>query len=88
MSDNETSASAGVVVVKKRSILKHDSLELISDVGRIRGVLKKDSSYDETYRRPILKDNVEESEDNLQRLEASGWVPLSHHYINITTHFT
>ena len=61
MSDAETGSFN---VVKKRSILKHDSLELISDVARLRGVLKKDSSYDETMRRPILKNNFEDSEDN------------------------
>ncbi len=61
VSDAETSSTN---VVKKRSILKHDSLELISDVGRLRGVLKKDSSYDETCRRPILKNNFDDSEDN------------------------
>ena len=61
VSDAETPSTN---VVKKRSILKHDSLELISDVGRLRGVLKKDSSYDETCRRPILKNNFDDSEDN------------------------
>jgi hypothetical protein len=63
VSDTETTSTA-TNVPKKRSILKHDSLELISDVGRLRGVLKKDSSYDETQRRPILKNNHEDSEDN------------------------
>ena len=63
-SDTDTSSAQ---ISKKRSILKHDSLELISDVGRIRGVLKKDSSYDETFRRPILKNNVDDSEDNSPR---------------------
>lgn len=37
----------------KRSILKHESFDADSN-GRLRGVLKKDSSYDETLR-PILK---------------------------------
>ena len=64
MSDNDTSSTQ---VLKKRSILKHDSLELISDVGRLRGVLRKDSSYDETFRRPILKNNVDDSEENSTR---------------------
>jgi hypothetical protein len=64
---SDTEAGAGNAP-KKRSILKHDSLELISDVGRIRGVLKKDSSYDDGYRsRSILKNNVDDSEDNSQR---------------------
>jgi hypothetical protein len=39
----------------------------VSDVGRIRGVLKKDSSYDETFRKPILKNNSDEQEDQSQR---------------------
>ena len=64
LSDNDTSSTQ---VLKKRSILKHDSLELISDVGRLRGVLRKDSSYDETFRRPILKNNVDDSEENSTR---------------------
>ena len=64
LSDNDTSSTQ---VLKKRSILKHDSLELISDVGRLRGVLRKDSSYDETFRRPILKNNVDDLEENSTR---------------------
>jgi len=70
--DKESAGSGGVVGApqRKRSILKYESLEnedattsMTESVGesRLRGVLKKDSSYDEGLK-PILK-NVDTSED-------------------------
>lgn len=46
---------------QKRAILRHDSLELVSEVTRLKGVLKKDSSYEKTQR-PILKNTGEDDE--------------------------
>jgi hypothetical protein len=63
--ENDTSGTAQAEAqVPKRTILRHDSLELISDVTRLRGVLKKDSSYDKTQR-PILKNSIEDSDDGV-----------------------
>lgn len=68
-SEKEASGSAQIdAQMQKRTILRHDSLELISDVTRLRGVLKKDSSYD-TAQRPILKNSIEDSDDSVHENE-------------------
>ena len=58
---SSVSPTVPVYPQRKRSILKHDSFEA-SEISRLKGVLKKDSSYDDGLK-PILKNNEHGVED-------------------------